>query len=366
MLQETAHIGVVCPGRRDATHQETFARDLASGLHKLMPGWAFDIFSRSRSAEVGPGVRKLRVAELVPRMLAGHYDLFLSFADRSTDRLLRLKRRRDGTPIVHIGVTLPASREIVPLGHRPNAIVADSPYTERLMRRKYPGAKVVCIPRTVDRDVFHPLSAEEIRSVGQGQGILSLKRPIVLCAGTPGTGVRPELLNAAVSRIPNASLVIIGGGQRDIESSLAGIEELVGRFIYVPRVSREQMAIYYNACDIFTLPAVGTPDTAFLEAMACNKPVLAQCTSPNRWLVGDAGLVCDCMNPDEYADSIRLMLAIDFRDRPLARSRVFDWSQVADLYAGLFAQLMSRGEESLDACRGIGHHRRLQRGRVHS
>ena len=70
----------------------------------------------------------------------------------------------------------------------------------------------------------------------------------------------------------------------------------------------------------------------FLEAMACDKPVVANDRPVQRWIIGDAGLLCNCLDPQEYAFTLRNALNADFGDVPRKRATEFDWNHIARRY----------------------------------
>ena len=102
------------------------------------------------------------------------------------------------------------------------------------------------------------------------------------------------------------------------------------------------MAKYLNACDVFTL--VSEESEAFglvyLEALACNLPVVATDDSLRHELIGDhaairlsaesrrAGAGVFVKNPvddEEYARCLEAAARTDWGDKPVKQARKFDW-----------------------------------------
>jgi glycosyltransferase involved in cell wall biosynthesis len=374
---ESARIGILCPGYGMVLRGvEIFIGEMVTRLREIQPDWSFDIYCRARSGEVAPGVHLIHVPAVdrdghsaalyakvghhlrysyrtridaeclsftltvAPRLLRAHHDLIFNQAGPFAGWLCQWTRWRHGTPFVHKTASGFGELETVMAMQRPDAIVATSPHAMRWIERECPGSSVQLIPNAVDTTTFRPYSDRELAAFGLGMDVLKLKRPILLFVGAMDPMKRPHLLLDAMARVPEASLVMVGTGH--IADSLLSIyaSALGDRFLYLPKVPREQMPFYYNACDLFTLPSDEPFGIAFVEAMACNKPVLAHKSPVQKWLFGDAGRLCDCTNPDEYAGTIRRMLSTDFGDLPLERSKSFDWSQVASCYADLFSRLM--------------------------
>lgn len=380
MPLKTARIGILCPGYGIvARGVETFIGEMTSMLRRLMPGWTFDIYCRARTKEIADGVRLIHVPSVdretaaasvyaqighrlgyflrtridaeclsftiaaAPKVLATHYDLIFNQAGPFAGNLLRMKRQIDGTPFVHKTASGYGDLELMMARQYPNAIAATSPYAKDWLGKWCPEAAVECIPNAVDCSVFRPYSRSEIEAAGVGLAISKLRKPIVLFVGAMDPMKRPELLMDAMSRIPDASLVMVGSGILSESLSNMGVSALGDRFVYVPRVSREQMPLYYNCCDLFTIPSEEPFGIVFIEAMACNKPVLSHSSPVQKWIFGEAGEMCDCTKPDKYADTIRRMLVNDYGMHPLERSRIFDWSQVTGQYADLFSRVASAG-----------------------
>jgi glycosyltransferase involved in cell wall biosynthesis len=376
---ESARIAILCPGYGVVTRGvEIFVEGMVARLRRVRPGWSFDIFCRGEDAEPSPGVRLIHVpavdrdgraarlyaqachhlgaflrtridAEcfcftlaLAPKLLHRRYDLIFNQAGPFAGCLLRAKRRLDGTPFIHKTASGYGDLEVITARQRPDAIIATSPFVKTWLQSACPGSRVECIPNAVDRAQFRPFSPREMEECRNGHAIFSLRRPIVLFVGAMDPMKRPELLISAMSRVPEAGLAMVGSGRLAESLPSLGITGLEGRFLYVPRLPRDQMALYYNACNLFTLPSEEPFGISFLEAMACNKPVLSHHSPVQQWIFGDAGTMCDCTDADEYARAIRRMLESDFGDRPVRRSRAFDWREVSERYADLFSRVMAR------------------------
>jgi len=372
-------IAILCPGYGCVTRGvEIFTGELARRLLESRPGWRVDIFCRGPNAEPSSGIRQIHVpavdrdgraatfyaqighrlgiflrtridAEclsfalaLGPRLLRARYDLVFNQAGPFAGRLLQLKRRLDGTPFVHKTASGHGELELIMARQRPDAIIATSPFVRNWLQEEIRGLYTECIPNAVDHSAFRPYSVEELRAARNGQALFDLGRPIVLFVGAMDPMKRPELLISAMAGVPDASLVMVGNGRLTESVARLGAQQLGNGFLHVPYVPREQMALYYNACDLFTLPSDEPFGIAFLEAMACNKPVLGQRSPVQEWIFADAGMTCDCTDDAEYARAIQRALVTDFGSRPLERSREFDWRRIVPRYAALFSRAVSQ------------------------
>jgi len=372
-------VGILCPGYgRVVRGVETFTDELCRRLLGAKPEWRIDIYSSGDRMEGLPrGVRQVLVPSirrdggsaslyakvghrlgiflrtridaeclsftlaLAPRLLFAKYDVVFNQAGPFAGKLLRLKRRLDGTPFIHKTASGYGELELIMAQQRPDAIVATSPYVKDWLDEALPGLRIECIPNAVDLGAFRPYSAQELEAARDGHAVFNVSRPRVLFVGAMDPMKRPELLISAVAKLPDVGLVMVGTGRIADRVAKLGAARLGSRFLHVPKVGREEMALYYSACDLFTLPSEEPFGIAFLEAMACNKPVLSHASPVQEWIFGEAGTMCDCTDPDEYAAAIGSALAADFGDRPLERSRMFDWSAVAPRYAELFSRVVS-------------------------
>jgi rhamnosyl/mannosyltransferase len=87
-----------------------------------------------------------------------------------------------------------------------------------------------------------------------------------------------EYLLRALGQLPSVRLVL--GGQGPLTGALKDLAQSLGvaeRVTFTGRLSDDELAAWYHACDVFCLPSV-EPSEAFglvqLEAMACGKPVV--------------------------------------------------------------------------------------------
>jgi glycosyltransferase involved in cell wall biosynthesis len=106
------------------------------------------------------------------------------------------------------------------------------------------------------------------------------------------------------------------------------------------KVAHSEMPKYLNACDVFTL--VSEESEAFglvyLEALACNLPVVATDDSLRRELVGDAGLfIKNPENSDSYSRILQEASEKDWKDIPRKQAEKFGWDIIVDSYERIFS-----------------------------
>ncbi len=223
---------------------------------------------------------------------------------------------------------------------RANAIIADSESTRRdILRILKPNAQhVFAIPLGISekfRRIVNVLEIERIRSK------FNLPERVVLYVGTleprKNLPVLMRTFKELVDRGLNYSLVIVGkkGWQyAEIFQTLehSGIQE---RVIFLDYVPETDLPFLYNAADLFVYPSLyegfGLP---VLEAMACGVPVITSNVSAMPEMAGDAGLLVDPRNTDEWADAMQLVLTDRALHDKLAykgleRSKLFSWERTA-------------------------------------
>lgn len=232
-------------------------------------------------------------------------------------------------------------RSIVRLSaDRAGAIIAVSDSSRRDILRilKLDAQRVFAIPLGVSEEFRHVDNAPEIGCV---RSKFNVPERIVLCVGTlePRKNL-PALIGAfkdLVDRDLNYSLVIVGrkGWQyAEIFQTLeySGIRD---RVIFLDYVPQTDLPFLYNAADLFVYPSLyegfGLP---VLEAMACGVPVITSNTSSMPEIAGDAGLLVDPHNTDEWADAMHRVLTdralhAKLAQRGLERSKLFSWERTA-------------------------------------
>ena len=169
---------------------------------------------------------------------------------------------------------------------------------------KLPWTRIDVIPHAVDTKMFCP--DQKVK-----------KKIDVLCVAANNPDKRVELVSLAAGRL---NLRIVGSGQLD-------------------EVPFAQMPVVYNQARVFSF--VPQPWEAFglvfLEAMACNLPVVTIDDPTRREIVGDAGIfVKNPENTSELAKAMELALKIDWKDKPRRQAAKFSWNKIALLYEKLF------------------------------
>lgn len=198
------------------------------------------------------------------------------------------------------------------------------------------------IPNGVDCDRFRP---------GAGQRAefgIPEDRCIVLMVSALIPSKRVEVGIEAVSRIPDAHLVVAGDGPlRDRIAAVASIA-LPGRFTRVS-LSADRMPTLYQSADVFlhcsTEEAFGN---VFGEALACGLPVVAHDMPRVRWIVGDEEFLVDTNDPSAIAASLERARHSehDAGLQRVARARRFSWDTIAREYRQFFSDVLAGRSDS--------------------
>lgn len=196
-----------------------------------------------------------------------------------------------------------------------------------------PFVKIVKITHGVDLKKFSP----DIKALE-----LDLERPRFVTAANLVNYKRVAETVKAVAKLKKGSLLILGDGSLEKEIDEMGNRLLGARRYLRLKVPHSDMVKYLNSCDVFTL--VSEESEAFglvyLEAMACNLPVVATDDSLRRELIGDAGLFIK--NPEdsqEYAKVLELASETNWGNKPLTHAERFDWEKMAARYLEEFIRI---------------------------
>lgn len=207
-------------------------------------------------------------------------------------------------------------------------------YLER-NRDKY---RCALIPNGVDTDRFRPGPRD------RDMFDLEPDVPVVLMVSAmiPSKNVASGI--DAVSRIPDARLVVAGDGPLRDDLRAQADRLMPGRYRQI-QVSPERMPDLYRAADVFLhLSKDESFGNVYVEAMACGLPVVAYDLPRTRWIVGEAGMLCPTDDPDELSRMISRALAEgpDRAEASVARASGFRWEEIARHYRSFFEEVVGQ------------------------
>ncbi|HTW18980.1 MAG TPA: glycosyltransferase family 4 protein [Mycobacteriales bacterium] len=193
---------------------------------------------------------------------------------------------------------------------RTRLAAAIAPYDDRLAR---------LVP-AVDADHFRPDAGGAERRAQLGLA----DRPVIVCVSRlmprKGQDVLIRALPAIRRRVPDAALVLVGGGPaRNRLTRLAAEHAVTDHVVFTGSVAHDQLPAWYGVGDVFAMPcrerAAGFDieglGMVFLEAAACGLPVVVGRSggSVDAVLDGQTGELVDGTSPGEVAESVAGLLA---------------------------------------------------------
>lgn len=201
-------------------------------------------------------------------------------------------------------------------------------------------AKYRCalIPNGVDIGRFVPGSAEPGRF-----GIPLGRRTVLMVSAMIASKNVAEGIRA-VAALPDAQLVVAGDGPLRGELQSLSDQLLPGRYFPMTVASADMPALYRSADVFLHLSRDESFGNAYVEAMACGKPVVAFDLPRTRWIVGDDAFL---VNSDTKAVTSGIEAALRgggaTQQAMVDRAANFDWSRIAQRYLEFFQDVVARG-----------------------
>jgi glycosyltransferase involved in cell wall biosynthesis len=174
------------------------------------------------------------------------------------------------------------------------------------VRAGVPDARTLIVPDVVGLPT--PACAPAVRP--QGQILLSL------CGAGPGSGI--ETLLAALTRLPDRELVVVGPGGGADRAGFSGRLhrlDLMDRVRWLERVDRAGTARLIDAAALVVLPGPAAEVTAAIQAMTRSRAVVTVDGAPAAGAVVDGvtGSVRPAGRPDLLGQAIRALLNNSFQ-----------------------------------------------------
>ncbi|MFG2663451.1 glycosyltransferase family 4 protein [Streptomyces sp. NPDC048387] len=176
-------------------------------------------------------------------------------------------------------------------------------------------ARMVQLPPGVDEKTFHPGSGGD--AVRDRLGLSD--RPVVVCVSRlvprKGQDTLIEAMPRILARVPDAALLIVGGGPYEADlRALAEAKGVAGSVVFTGAVPWPELPAHYGAGDVFAMPCrtrrggldVEGLGIVYLEASATGLPVVAGDSggAPDAVLPGETGWVVPGGDPAAAADRI--------------------------------------------------------------
>jgi rhamnosyl/mannosyltransferase len=169
--------------------------------------------------------------------------------------------------------------------------------------------KCTVVPLGIDLEFFRQPRTYEVKALRR-----RYRPPLLLFVGLLRYYKGLDYLIGAMPDI-DARLLVVGSGPMAEEwQALVGRLGLGERVLFAGRVEDEHLPAYFQACDIFVLPASHRSEAFGVvqaEAMACGKPVVCTELGTGTSYVnvdGQTGLVVPPRDPDALAAAINRLL----------------------------------------------------------
>ena len=268
------------------------------------------------------------------KILGGRYDLVIPTNGRLQSLAASLGRLIQGYKIIISGQSGIGKDDIWNIFVTvPDVYVALTDYELNWAKNWAWRTKLVKIPNGVDLIKF---SAD-----GQ-KAKINLKGRVVLSVGALHWYKYHQRSIYAVSKTLDCSLLIIGRGEEQKKLEDLGLKLLSKDRFKIMQVDFSQMPQFYRAADLFVLPSWIRESfgIVYVEAMACNLPVVAPDDPPRREIIGNAGILTEVENPNKYAAAILQALSKKWGNKPRKQAEKFSWDKIAEQYEDLIDSLI--------------------------
>lgn len=265
-------------------------------------------------------------------LLRGGYDLIIPTNGRIQVVITRIVTWLSGSKMIVSGQSGIGWDDKVNLLSFPDAFIALTEKAKRWAMRFNPLVRIEKISNGVDLKKFKPVG--ELYKT-------NLKKPIVLAVGAFKDQKRLGSVIEATSKLKDTSLLLVGGGGNLKDQLEVYGKKLLGDRFKLLTVPFDEMPKVYRTADVFTLPSASSEafGNVYVEAMASGLPVVATDDEQRREIIGEAGILLDPTNTDEYAKVLQKALETNWGDISRKQAEKFSWDKIAKQYEELFKTL---------------------------
>jgi glycosyltransferase involved in cell wall biosynthesis len=172
---------------------------------------------------------------------------------------------------------------------------------------------------------------------------LPMDRLIVLMVSALIPSKRVDAGMLAVSKIPDAHLVVAGDGPMRDALDASAAQLLPGRYTRLS-VASERMPALYRAADVFLhLSKEEAFGNVYLEAMACALPIVGHDSVRLRWIVGDHEFLTNTDDPAAVVRQIELARNAPpaLREKRLQKAADFSWPKIGRSYREFLQEVVA-------------------------
>ena len=128
---------------------------------------------------------------------------------------------------------------------------------------------------------------------------------------------------------------------------MRGFIDILGKRLLGKRYLRlvipyEQIPSYYRAAKVFTLASKTEAfGISYVEAMACNLPVVTTSDKSRHEIIGDAGILTHPEDINQYATDLEIAAKTHYRNIPYNQALKFSWNKTAEMYLELIRHILT-------------------------
>lgn len=201
------------------------------------------------------------------------------------------------------------------------------------------------IPNGVDCERFRP-GMPRRKQFG-----LPEDRLVVLMVSALSPSKRVDVGIEAVSRIPDAHLVVAGDGplRQTIDDLAARL--MPGRFTRIS-LTPDQMPALYQSADVFLhLSIEESFGNVYVEAMACGLPIVGHDSPRLRWIVGDHEYLVETTEPINVTLGLERARQASPTEKLIRAKNAtrFSWSEIGRLYREFLTEVVARSRSEVPA-----------------
>ena len=267
----------------------------------------------------------------LPAIYKNKYQVLIPLNGGWQVAVLRIFSKLTGAKILISGHAGIGADDAWNLFFRPDVFVALTKAEQDWAKKLTPEVATVVISNGVDLSRFNPKAkAQEV----------DLPGPIVICASALVPYKRVDLTIKAVAKTKNLSLLVLGDGEGRGAIDTLG-KRLLGKRYLRLCVPYQKMPGYYRAGKVFTLASKTEAfGIAYVEAMACNLPVVTTNDSSRAEIIGDVGILTQPSDTAQYAKHLEIAARTNYGNKPYTQALAFSWNNVAKKYSDLIGGMI--------------------------
>jgi len=271
--------------------------------------------------------------KLIPKLLKGNFDLVIPLNGGWQVVCIRIITKLSGAKMLTSGHAGIGSDDAWNIFFRPDIFVSLTKAQQSWANAIAPEMRTEIIPNGVDLARFNP----KVKSKK-----LKLKKPIAVCVSSLVPYKQIDLTIRAIAKAKKLSLLLLGDGEMQGYLDSLGKRLLKERYLRL-NPSYNQMPSFYKAGKVFTLASKNEAfGISYLEAMACNLPVVTTSDDSRQEIIGNAGILTNPSNVSQYAKDLLIATKTDYRNIPYDQALKFSWNKIAGKYSDLIKKITKK------------------------